>query len=310
MGRKEVEEEVEASLRDAEYNYVKVSFSRGSCFDIIARRDEKLILIRVLTNVENLTREQADDLKRIAKALDANILIVGRKNIQGEMSDDVVYFRFGLPVITPGTLRNLLVEEIPLYAFTAPGGIYVKIDGNTLRRVREERRLSLGTIAQHLGVTRRAAKMYEEGSGMLLDAALRLEEFLEVPLIKPIDLKESTDYETTGRIGWDVGDFCFRLMELGFNVTPTQRAPFDAISQQNQYLFFAGEGRDPETTRRKALVMGSIRTVVRKDSVLFVPRRLTRTHLFGTTLISIQELKEVEESEELLELLRERTEEE
>ncbi|HDD60513.1 MAG: hypothetical protein DRN42_02870 [Thermoplasmata archaeon] len=310
MTHADVESSVEDILKEAECEYARVSFSRGSCFDIIARSPEGLILIRTLTNVENMTKEQADELKKIGKVLSARILVVGRKNIQGEMADDVVYFRFGLPVITPTTLRNLLVERIPIYAFTAPGGIYVNIDGEVLRRARREMGLSLGNIAQHLGVTRRAAKMYEEGGGMLLEAALNLEELLGVPLIKPIDLQGRTSYEVTQEGAERGGDFCIRLSELGFEVTPTKRAPFDAISSQGLYLFFAGEGADSTTTKRKALVMGTIRRIVKRDSVIFVPGRVRRTSLYGTTLISTEELGRMREWEELLELLRDRSPEE
>lgn len=306
----EVESSVEEVLKEARCVYAKVSIGRGSCFDIIARSHEGLILIRTLANVENMTREQADELKKIGKVLSATILVVGRKNIQGEMADDVVYFRFGLPVITPTTLRNLLVEGIPLYAFTAPGGIYVNIDGEAMRRARREMGLSLGSIAQHLGVTRRAAKMYEEGGGMLLESALSLEELLGVPLIEPIDLQRKTSYDVTGKGPQQGGEFCVRLTELGFDVTPTKRAPFDAISSQGLYLFFAGEGADSTTTRRKARVMGSIRRVVRKDSVIFVPGRVRRTSLYGTTLISTEELQRMREWEELLQLLKDRSPEE
>ncbi len=85
------------------------------------------------------------------------------------------------------TLAEHLLEEIPPYIFAAPGGLYVKLDGDRLGDIRAERGLSLGTLADVAGVSRRTIQLYETGMGAMIDAALRLEEFLDTQIVEPID---------------------------------------------------------------------------------------------------------------------------
>src|SRR2546428_814966 len=55
------------------------------------------------------------------------------------------------------------------------------------RRLREERQVSLGTLADIAGVTRRTIQMYLEGMSATMEVAMRLEEFLNESLVVPVD---------------------------------------------------------------------------------------------------------------------------
>ena len=50
-----------------------------------------------------------------------------------------------------------------------------------MKRLREERSISLGTLAEIAGVSRRTIQMYENGMGAMIDVAIRLEEFSTSP---------------------------------------------------------------------------------------------------------------------------------
>src|SRR5207244_9802827 len=80
-----------------------------------------------------------------------------------------------------------LEEGVPPFLFSAPGGLYAHLDTEALRRLREEREVSLGTLADIAGVTRRTIQMYLEGMSATMDGAMRLEEFLQESLVLPVD---------------------------------------------------------------------------------------------------------------------------
>ena len=74
---------------------------------------------------------------------------------------------------------------IPPLVYASPGGLYVNIDGEALRDLREKRSMSLGDLGQVLGVSRRTISKYESGMGTTLDVAIRIEEFFNTGVVNP-----------------------------------------------------------------------------------------------------------------------------
>ena len=52
---------------------------RGISFDIVARRDDRLLIIKILSNVDAFSKENADEMSVLAEALGASPLLVGEK---------------------------------------------------------------------------------------------------------------------------------------------------------------------------------------------------------------------------------------
>ena len=86
------------------------------------------------------------------------------------------------------TLHDYLVEGVPSLIYAAPGGLYVNIDGDTLKTLRTQRNVSLGTLANVAGVSRKAIRMYEAGMGAKVEIAVKLEKFFDEPLVRPADM--------------------------------------------------------------------------------------------------------------------------
>ncbi|MBN1109555.1 MAG: helix-turn-helix domain-containing protein, partial [Methanomassiliicoccales archaeon] len=160
---------------------------RSIAFDIVARRDQSLLLVKVLTNIDAFSKENAEELKVLAEALEGSVMLIGERSGSGELEQGIVYSRFDIPIVSYSTLKDLLMEDEPPFIFAAPGGLYVRLDSSLLHRLREERGVSLGTLAEVAGVSRRTIQMYETGMGAMIDAALRLEDFLGKPIVVPVD---------------------------------------------------------------------------------------------------------------------------
>lgn len=286
-------------------------WNRGLSFDLAARRDEVLLLVKVLLNVDALSREAARELKAVAYSLDAAPLLVGLKSSSGALQEGVVYSRFSIPIASPKTLQEFLEEGIPPFIFSAPGGLYVRLNSVVLRRVREETGISLGQMAEVAHVSRRTIQMYLEGMSATMEAASRLEEFLNEPLVLPLDpFGFHTEESQVGRAppAKDFHGVIRQLLtRLGYDVFLTSRSPFDAITKDEAVLFLAGMEKQERTLRQKAEVVANLSKVVEKEPVIFVARR-EKISLQGVPIIDARELRKLRERGEMVELVEERKE--
>ena len=86
--------------------------------------------------VADWNRENADEMKIMADALDASPILIGETSSSGKLEKGIIYTRFKIPIISNETLADQILEEVPPFIFAAPGGLYVKIDSDTLRQIR------------------------------------------------------------------------------------------------------------------------------------------------------------------------------
>ena len=287
---------------------------RSIAFDIVARRDRSLLLVKVLTNIDAFSKENAEELKVLAEALEGSIVLVGERSGSGDLEPGIVYSRFDIPIIAYETMKALLLEDEPPFIFAAPGGLYVRLDSDLLHRIREDRGLSLGTLAEVAGVSRRTIQMYEAGMGAMIDAALRLEEYLERPLVVPVDPMgyrpppreprplEMERYDEFSR------NIYTMLTQLGLVVRPTEKCPFEALTGDRDLLLLTGLGKDEARLADKAKVVADVARITGKESVIFIERLRTRQSIEGTALIGRDELQKIKVSERLRKMVNARSE--
>ncbi|MDH7506154.1 MAG: helix-turn-helix domain-containing protein, partial [Candidatus Acetothermia bacterium] len=147
--------------------------------------------LKILSNIDGLNEKTAVEIRRLARYLSGNPLLVGEKTRDHGLEGGVVYFRYGVPTVSFSTLADWIVEDIPPLVYAAHGGLYVKIDGRLLRKLRLDSGISLGALASELSVSRRTVSKYEiESMDTTIDVALRLEELFGQELIKPVEILE------------------------------------------------------------------------------------------------------------------------
>lgn len=285
---------------------------RSISFDIVARRDDTLLIIKVLSNVDAFSRNNAEEMKVLAEALEASPILVGERSSSGGIEEGIVYSRFSIPIISIETLGEFLMEGVPPFIFAAPGGLYVKLDSAQLKRIREERSISLGTIAEAAGVSRRTVQMYEAGMGAMIDAALRLEEYLDVSLVLPIDPFTYASENAAAVVGMQEMDIfgmeIFSILsEMGFSIMPIVKCPFEALTSDEDLLFLTGLGRDERKLKHKARVVTDISRITEKRSVIFIERIRTRSSVEGTALVGRDELDKIGGTDELREIVEDRS---
>jgi putative transcriptional regulator len=312
MSREDLINTTRAILAKAGFDISSSLNLRSICFDIVGRRDETLLIIKVLSNVDAFSRENAEDMKVLADALRATPLLIGETSSSGPLETGIVYSRFKIPIISNETLGEHLLEEVPPFIFAAPGGLYVKIDGELLKKVRENDGISLGTLAEITGVSRRTIQMYESGMGAMIDAAMRLEEFLKVPIIEPLDpfdyksKKKPEDYEVKdGNV--TESKALNRLLEMGFAITPVTKSPFEAITRSRQTIILTGLGQDEEKLIQKAMIASEISRIAGKYSLIIVERERSAENIESTAVVTNEELRKIDDKDALTDLVLSRS---
>lgn len=319
---------VRDALGHAGYYLSADSALRPHAFDLVARRDGQLFIVKVLTNVDGLNEPAANELRTIAQFLDAVPLVIGERSSSRDLEHGAVYLRYGVRILTFDTLSEYLQEGVEPLVYAAPGGFYVNIDGDRLRGLREARGLSLGDLAQAAGVSRRAIGMYEEGMGAMVEVAQRLEEFLDEALVVPYRAFDTPSPASQQKAQPEVSEFANAfesavmksMQELGFRVAPTSRSPFSAITRQHvdtvtedgkprlitERVVLTGFAADHGEAAKRAAATANLAEVTESFGVFFVERQTTRVAIEGTPVVSREELRRVDEPEDLYKLLAER----
>ncbi len=316
MHRDELIEVVRSILARSGFYVSRPLNMRGISFDIVARLDDRLLIIKILSNVDALSKENADEMSTLAEALGASPLLIGERSGSGEIEESIVYSRFGIPIISLKTLADHLLEGVPPFIFAAPGGLYVKLDSDQLKKAREERSISLGTLAEVAGVSRRTIQMYENGMGAMIDVAIRLEEFLNMPIVTAVDPFAPPAPRGKEKVGRPIkvevdlfGREVFgSLQRLGFSIQPTARCPFEALSKDDRIVILTGLGNDESKLVEKALVVRDIARIAERVSVIIIERSSSRTNIGGTAIVGRDELSKLTESTRLYDLVSERSE--
>jgi putative transcriptional regulator len=315
--RDELIEAVRSVLTRSGFSVSRPLAMRGISFDVVARRDDTLLIVKILSNVDAFSKENAEEMLTLAEALGASPLLIGERSGSGDIDESIVYSRFGVPIISLTTLTDHLIEEVPPFIFAAPGGLYVKLDSQMLRQLREERNISLGTLAEIAGVSRRTIQMYEGGMGAMIDVAIRLEEFLNQPIVTPVNpfqhcpAPKHQDKERPARASDLFGQEIFeQLARMGFSILPTSRCPFEALSKDEHILILTGLGKDDARLKEKAMAVADISKVTERCSVIFIEKAKSKHNIGGTPIIGKDELRKIAEACILYELVDARKDDE
>lgn len=314
MDRLTLLQTVREILEQAGFQLTDICSFRTIGFDFIARRDKTLLIVKVLTNVDSLSEEVANDLRSLASVLKASLLLVGERDGTSRLDDDVVYYRYGVQTITPATLRNHLVEGVPIQVYAAPGGFYVPLNGKRVREIRERKNLSRGDLARLIHVSRRAVRMYEEGMDARVEIAAVIEEVLHPSVLTPVDILKPVDRlkieKNIREIPWLYGfqrEVLSLIEKIGYRVIPLRRCPFEAVSKERKRLFLTSVHPYNASLKERARVVGNIAKITKKHAVIFTDKRVRgERNIEGTPTIGRQELKRVRDPYDIFDMIIER----
>ncbi|MDI9616667.1 MAG: transcriptional regulator [Methanothrix sp.] len=289
-------------LREAGFLVSSMCDIRPRSFDLAARREELLLLLKILSNIDGLNERTAREITRLAGHLLGQPLIVGEKTRDQMLERGAVYFRYGVPTVSLPTLADYLLGGIPPLVYAAHGGLYVKIDGGMLRKLRIERGISIGELAAELGVSRRTVSKYEsESMDTSIDIALKLEEIFDEELIQAVDIfRQRFMEETTAEVKDSI---LRRLVEIGLRVFPISQAPFNAITRDDEMVVLTGVSRLTTSMIKRARLMSSLSSVTLTHSALIVDGETRIDRIERTAVIGRKEIEKIDSRKDFADLL-------
>jgi putative transcriptional regulator len=294
------------------YNVSERCEIRPRSFDLMTSDGKRLLVIKIMSQIDSVNEDIAWDLDTIARHLGAVPLIIGERARDAPLERGAIYLRHGINAISSATLHDCLAEgELPL-VYASPGGLYVNIDAGRLRELRREQSMSLGDLAHALGVSRRTISKYEDGMGATLDVAMRLGGLFEDDIVMPIDLlcytptaKERTLTPSSSKHSDDPNPRqqpVDRLRSIGINVQELRRAPFHAFAVFEDETILTCYGTAQKTVCRAELV-GNISQISGTHSLCVISDYHKEKKIGKTLVIGEERLMYVSDGSDLLEMV-------
>ena len=305
-------ERVSNILRKAGYDVGLVSYPSGErkrSINFIAKKQNRTLLIKAIDDVDLVSANEAKELKSLSIMFKAKGIIVGEKSHKGKLEDMVIYERFNIPTITPESL-DCLVKNGSIYIYAGRGGYYVRIDGKKLKELRESRSLSLGNVAQLLGLTRKTVYEYERGClNTTLYKAIRIMELFGEEVLKPFNLDE---LEVKGNVEYPIPEetiekeIIIRLSSKGFQVVHTKATPIDIAAQLSSRAYrvvFAVKHRREKDMIPKVEALYKIINIIKAKAIAIVSNMDEKKNVESLGLYAIREdeIKRFKKAENIIE---------
>ncbi|MBT0158424.1 helix-turn-helix domain-containing protein [Candidatus Bathyarchaeota archaeon A05DMB-2] len=226
------------ALKEAGFQISQICCSRPSCFDFAAGKNGRTLLVKVNSDVDTFNPKDSRELRAIASSISAASLVISQQTHGKPLQDDTVYSRYGVFVVTEKTLKAIALETANPLIYASPGGYTVEIDGKLVEKRRKELGMSVGKLAEKIGVSRRTLYGYERGmTRASVTSAYKLAETLGVPVAKPINVLEparkqrqcllmKARYAFAGKA--PLLQKIFRKFAF-CDISPVHKAPFDFI---------------------------------------------------------------------------------
>ena len=296
-------------LKDRDFSVCDCQ-SIQSCFDIFAKK-EKVLLIKILMNIEGLTRASAMELKFASIALSGAPLLIGERMKNANLRDGVVYTRYGIHAFTCSTLRYILDEISPLI-YSVRGDYVVNVGSELLKNLRTDAGMTMQELADELKISKQSIYRYEHSGVIPLNIVSELLVFFEDFNESDIKFKNNIFNEQKAGeknreeikseiIAGHLTDLMKKVIcefnHIGFSTT-SLNAPFDILAEEEEMVFTV-VSNDLRTLKKKIKIVRKISDMTGSYKIC-VSEKKQDVDIF---IIKPDELKEIGNSKELLKLL-------
>lgn len=221
-------DEISVFLLKKEYTLKNL---KGSSFDVLARREGNILLLKVLEDANSVSKECAQELNDVAAYIDATPLIVAEKAGQ-KLEDNVVYLRFGVFTINFATLTSCVQDKFPFIKKTN-AGLTASIIGKKIKNRRGQLGLSVNVMSRKLGVSGRMIAKYESGlSEVTLPKAARIYDIFGESVFDEINIFRRKEIPQSNA----KSDVSRKYIDIGFTATDIKKAPFDVIAKKSRVI--------------------------------------------------------------------------
>lgn len=261
-----------------------------SCFDIIARKQDKILLIKALEDANSITQEYVNEMNKVASYIGAVPVIISEK-AGNKLDDNVLYTRFDMYTLNFNTFVNSIKRKFPFVKRTQ-AGFTVSVAGNRLREKREQMGYSSNYLSKRIGVTSRMIDKYEKGnSRVTITKAMKIYKIFGEKVFNELDIFASkTEIESEYK-----SDVSRKYGALGFKAADTIKTPFDIIAKKDNEIILTGVG---DKTRKD---FESLSKLLDADNLVIFRKKKPK----NLPAVTKKEFLEFEKANELIKFLKE-----
>ncbi|MCX6710262.1 MAG: helix-turn-helix domain-containing protein [Candidatus Woesearchaeota archaeon] len=265
-----------------------------SAFDIVARDNERIILLKVLEDANSISPEYAEQMKKVSSCLHTTLLVIANK--AGELlQNNVVYSRFGIYTVNFSTFRRCVDNNLPMLK-KSKAGLTARINAVRLRLERLNLGLSINELSKRIGVSKRMVQSYEKGdSDITLGRANKVYNIFGGNVFQKENLLNAKDspYEKGSSI------FARKYGRLGFDATETSKVPFDLIARKEKEVILTKVGDKPNP------IISHFSKLIDADRLAIFDKKKPK----GIPALTKKEFLEFDEAAELIKFIKEFEEE-
>jgi len=261
-----------------------------TCFDILARRNEQILLVKILEDANSISKEYTEEMNAVAAYIGASPLIISDK-AGNRLDDSIVYERFGIYTFNFNTFVSCISRRYP-FIRRSQAGLTASVVGRKLREKREEMGYSLNALSKKLGVTSRMVVKYEnENSEVTINRAMKMYDLFGHQIFNEINVFERHNHPES-RFETAVSK---KYIELGFDATETRKTPFDIIARKDNDIILT------EVSDKVNPQMQSLSKLLDADNLVIFKKKKPR----NMPAMTKKEFMDFEKANELVKFLKE-----
>lgn len=272
----------------------------NNCFDIAAKRANQVFLLKILSNIDGIREEQAQELLRISSITHSSAFVIGEKSKSFEMKKGTVYERYGVNCITIDTFRSIVQNDMPQVRYFK-GKETVEIDSEHLRLKRKNLGLTLEETAKKIGLTPESVHRYETQGSASLQAGKKLEKFFGQRILSRIDVLEPP-IQAEHAEKKETDEVFAKIEKLGFDLEFFSHAPFKAFSSPKETIFL-NRGKTGKEIRKKAIELSKTRKVIGGE-LFIIAKESKEQEYHGVPIISEEDLFSMTKHKNLIEAVK------
>lgn len=305
--------------------YLLKSLKEKFCFDILAKNDASLIVIKIISNIDNISEDLLDELKFFSKIVQAIPIIIGEKNRRSKLENNTIYIRKNLPIINVETFKLIIHNKVFPYILAKKGGGTIFLDGNRLRLMREEKEVSRKNFSDMIGITKRSLCSYERGvMRTSIETANKIQKIFDDTIIRKINIfnwkfqvdinefldldQDRTEFqEQLEGILKDIGFFTFwakdNIIPYDLFITSKNLKSFEKIDDFYPVCFSINQTQKVNKPKIKDLIKMS--QILQKKYLHIVESYKTSNLPVNMPVIQIKDLEKIDDEEEFKEFVKE-----
>ncbi|MFO8015846.1 MAG: helix-turn-helix domain-containing protein [Candidatus Woesearchaeota archaeon] len=269
----------------------------GSCFDIVARKGTRIILLKVLSDANAVSEGYAAQMRELSRYMGASSFILAER-AGSALEDNIIYTRMGIYTLNLKTLMNCIDNRRP-FLHSTNAGLTACVVGGMMKQKREEEGMSLSQFSARVGVSRRMISKYEKGDDagrahVTMARAERIYNELGHEVFDKIDVFGQHKNIAYSAIEQKETPITRKYSDLGFEASEARKVPFNVIARRDDELILTevGDKRNPDA--------GLLSKLIDAENFVIFNRKKPK----DVPAMSRQEFMEFSEADDLLRFLK------